>query len=169
MVNNMLKRLIKHLSMSRQRVHRRFPTHARKMIEQTIKASERLHSGELRVVIEAALDPIAILRAQSARGRALELFAQLGIWDCERNNGVLIYVLVADQAVEIVADRGIDRHVGEAGWGAICRAIERAFAASDYQAGLLTGIEAVTQHLIKQDAELGESAVNELSDSPLFL
>lgn len=165
----MLIRLVRHLLMSARYVRRRFPKHVRQAIEQAVIASERRHSGELRVVIEGALDPIAILRGQGPRGRALEVFAQQRVWDTERNNGVLLYLLLADRAVEIVADRAIDRLVGEANWSAICRTIERAFGAADYQAGLLSGIETITEHLVRHDAGIGDPAGNELSDQPIFL
>ena len=89
-------------------------------IEQAIKAGEATHSGQVRFVVEGALDGAPLFRDQPARERALDIFSQLRIWDTAHNNGVLIYLLLADRDVEIVADRGIDAKVGAAGWEKIC-------------------------------------------------
>ena len=90
-------------------------------IEQAIKAGEATHSGQVRFVVEGALDGAPLFRDQPARERALDIFSHLRIWDTAHNNGVLIYLLLADRDVEIVADRGIDAKVGAAGWEKICR------------------------------------------------
>ena len=90
-------------------------------IEQAIKAGEATHSGQVRFVVEGALDGAPLFRNQPARERALDIFSQLRIWDTAHNNGVLIYLLLADHDFEIVADRGIDARVGHAGWEKICR------------------------------------------------
>src|SRR5262249_59215846 len=81
-------------------------------IEQAIRVSETTHSGQVRFVVEGALDGVPLFRDQPARARALDVFSHLRIWDTAHNNGVLIYLLLADHRVEIVADRGIDMHVG---------------------------------------------------------
>ena len=89
------------------------------------------------------------MRNQSARARALDVFSQLRIWDTAHNNGVLIYLLLADRDVEILADRGIDAKVGAAEWEKICRAMEAEFGKGNFEAGVLKGIEAVSRHLAK--------------------
>jgi uncharacterized membrane protein len=118
-------------------------------IEAAIGASETRHSGEIRFAVESALDAPALLRGQSARGRALEVFSALRVWDTEANSGVLVYLLLADRDVEIVADRGIHGRVGAAAWEAICREMEARFAAGRYAEGVLTGIARIDEHLAR--------------------
>ncbi len=163
-----LKRIGKHLIAGRAPVRKAFPPGAMATIERAIKASEASHAGEIRFVVEGALDGAPLFRNQSARERAIDVFAQLRVWDTEHNNGVLIYLLLADRDVEIVVDRGIDRHVGKAGWEAICQMMEAHFRAGRFEQGVIAGIEAVTKHLAKHFPEDG-AAVNELPDAPVVL
>ena len=107
--------------MTHWQVSRAFPRKTLIAIEQTVKASETAHAGEIRFVVEGALHSTPLLDGQSARERALEVFSQLRIWDTEHNNGVLIYLLLADRDVEIVADRGIHSKLGTREWETICR------------------------------------------------
>ncbi len=115
-----IRRIGKHLLEHRWRVRRIFTPAVLAAIEQAIKAGEATHSGQIRFVVEGALDGAPLFRDQSARQRALDIFSQLRIWDTAHNNGVLIYLLFVDHNVEIVADRGIDAKVGSAGWTKIC-------------------------------------------------
>ena len=108
-------------------------------IEQAIKAGEATHSGQIRFVVEGALDGAPLFRNQSARERALDIFSHLRIWDTAHNNGVLIYLLLADRDVEIVADRGIDAKVGTAGWEKICTEMETDFRAGNFERGVDQG------------------------------
>ncbi len=110
-----------------------FPPAVLAAIEQAIKAGEATHSGQVRFVVEGALDGAPLFRDQSARERALDIFSQLRIWDTAHNNGVLIYLLLADRQVEIVADRGIDAKVGAAGWAKICADMETDFKARKFR------------------------------------
>ena len=114
-------------------------------IEQAIKAGEATHSGQVRFVVEGALDGTPLFRNQPARERALDIFSHLRIWDTAHNNGVLIYLLLADHDVEIVADRGIDARVGAAGWEKICAAMEADFRRGRFEGGVIKGIEAVSR------------------------
>ncbi len=164
-----LKRIIRHLSTTRRHLDRAFPQATLAAIEQAIKAGEERHSGEIRFVVEAALDTGPLLRGQSAAERALELFSLLRIWDTQRNTGVLIYLLLADRDIEIVADRGIHAHVGSAQWEEICRLMEQAFRQGDYRTGVIQGIEAVTGHLAEHFPDLESESRNELPDAPLTL
>ena len=107
-----------------------FPQAALDLIEQAIKAGEATHSGQVRFVVEGALDGKPLFSGQSGRERALDIFSRLRIWDTAHNNGVLIYLLLADRDVEIIADRGIDAKVGAAGWEKICKAMEADFGVS---------------------------------------
>ena len=143
-------RFARHLFMTDWHVSRTFPAHALRAIENAIKASEGAHTGEIRFVVEGALDSTALWHGQSARARAIDVFSQLRVWDTEHNNGLLIYVLLADRDVEIVADRGIHAKVGTPEWETICRAIESAFKASNYESwrGWLA-FKAATAHLVK--------------------
>src|SRR3954463_12127476 len=115
-----IKRIGRHLLHHRWRERRIFPPKKLAAIEQAIKAGEATHAGQVRFVVEGGLDGAPLFRNQPARERALDIFAQLRIWDTAHNNGVLIYLLLADRDVEIVADRGIDAYVGTAGWEKIC-------------------------------------------------
>lgn len=163
-----IARIGRHLAANRWRVRKAFPPHTLARIEQAIAAGEASHAGQIRFVVEGALDGVALFRQQPARERALDVFSQLRIWDTEHNNGVLIYVLLADRDVEIVADRGIHAHVGAQGWEAICTAMEDAFRAGQFEAGVLHGIAQATRHLRTHFPRAG-AGHNELPDAPVVL
>ncbi len=163
-----IARIGKHLLANRSRVNRTFPKSSLNVIEQAIKASEATHAGQIRFVVEGALDGRPLFRDQSARERALDLFARLRIWDTAQNSGVLIYVLLADRNVEIIADRGIDAAVGHAVWQQICSAMETEFAKERFEQGVIAGIQAVTRHLATHFPK-GRDGRNELPDRPVVL
>ena len=163
-----IKRIARHLVMTHWQVNRTFPRQTLMAIEQAIKASETEHLGEIRFVVEGALDSTSLFRGQSARERAIDVFSQLRIWDTEHNNGVLIYLLLADRAVEIVADRAIHAKAGSREWGNICRKMETAFKQKNYEGGVVSGIQTVTQHLLKHYPAVGGGR-NELPDKPMVL
>lgn len=163
-----IKRITKHLLLSHWRVNRDFPRQTLIAIENAIKASETSHVGEVRFVVEGALDGTPLFRGQSARERAIDVFAQLRIWDTEHNNGVLIYLLLADRDVEIVADRGIHEKMGSWGCEEICRGMETAFKQGNYEGGVVSGIQAVTRHLTKHFPAT-TAGRNELPDKPVVL
>ena len=142
-----LKRLFKHLWTFRYHLHAAFPSSVLAEIETQITKSETQHSGEIRFAVETSLDGNALLRDQTPRERAVEVFSNLRVWDTEENCGLLIYVLLADRAVEIVADRGIHAKVGEQEWNRICREMETEFSQGNHQEGLLAGIDQMTLHL----------------------
>ena len=145
-----------------------FPPQVLAAIEQAIKAGEATHAGQVRFVVEGALDGAPLFHGQSARERALDIFGQLRIWDTAHNNGVLIYLLLADRDVEIVADRGIDARVGTAGWEKICAAMEADFRAKNFEAGAIGGIQAVSREMAKYFPRSGDGA-NELPDAPVVI
>jgi uncharacterized membrane protein len=163
-----IKRIATHLLLTHRQVNRAFPRQTLTAIEQAIKASESAHVGEIRFAVEGALHSTPLLRGQSARERAIEVFSQLRIWDTEHNNGVLLYLLLADRDVEIVADRGLHAKVGTQGWEPICRKMEAAFKQADYEGGVVRGIQATTQHLMKHFPARGGTR-NELPDKPVLL
>lgn len=163
-----LKRIGKHLLLNRWRVRRAFPRQALANIEKAIKASEAAHAGQIRFAVEGALDGRPLFRDQPARDRAIDVFADLRLWDTAHRNGVLIYLLLADRDVEIVADRGIAEKVGQSEWESICRAMESEFRAGNFEGGVLKGIAAATQLLAKHFPAAGAHR-NELPDAPVVL
>lgn len=163
-----LKRLFRHGLTTRFQLNQAFPKVTLHEIEAAIQVGEQTHAGEVRFAVESSLEPLDVLRGQTSRARALELFSNLKIWDTEQNCGLLIYVLMADHAVEIVADRGIHARVGDAEWTRICHLMEVAFGRNDFRGGVIAGIEAVTQHL-QEHFPVGTTDQNELPDQPVVL
>jgi uncharacterized membrane protein len=163
-----IRRIGKHLLEHRWRVRRIFAPEVLAAIEQAIKAGEATHSGQIRFVVEGALDGAPLFRNQSARERALDIFSHLRIWDTAHNNGVLIYLLLADRNVEIIADRGIDAKVGAAGWEKICKAMETDFRAGNFAGGVIKGIAAVSRQLAAHFPKHGAGR-NELPDAPVVM
>jgi len=162
-------RILRHLLTGQLAVRRIFPAASLIAIEQTIKQSEMNHGGEICFAVEAALNTAPLLRDQTARERAVEVFSQLRIWDTEYNNGVLIYLLLADRDVEIIADRGIHCKVSGEEWENICRAMESAFRQQQFEAGLIEGINAVSNHLREHFPPDLRNRRNELADKPVVL
>jgi uncharacterized membrane protein len=161
-------RIGRHLVEHRWRVRRIFPPQVLAAIEQAIRAGEATHSGQVRFVVEGALDGAPLFRDQPARERALDIFSQLRIWDTAHNNGVLIYLLLADRDVEIIADRGIDARVGAAGWEKICAEMENSFRAGNFAGGVIKGIQAVSRQLAAHFPRHG-GGTNELPDTPVVI
>jgi hypothetical protein len=163
-----IQRIWRHFAMTQSRASRAFPRASLSAIEHAIKASESGHMGEIRFVVEGAFDTAALFAGQSVRERAIELFSKLRLWDTEHNSGVLIYLLLADRRVEIVADRGIHAKAGVHAWDTICRAMELAFKKSKFEDGVIQGIQAVTRQLTEHfPADVGNR--NELPDKALLL
>ena len=161
-------RILRHLLVTGGQLRRAFPASTLQAIERAIKASETSHDGEIRFCVEAALDIGPLIRGQGARERAVELFAQLRVWDTEHNNGLLIYLLLADRAVEIVADRGINARVGADARGSICARMQADFGQSNFETGVLAGVQAVTEHLARHFPAQGPNP-NELPDQAVVL
>ena len=163
-----LARLLRHLFSVPGAMGRTYPAAAMKAIEEAVKRGEATHRGEIRFAAEAALDGSALLAGQSARERALEVFSLLRVWDTEENNGVLIYLLLADHDVEIVADRGLNGKVSSAEWEAICHRMEREFRRRAFAEGVVAGIEEVSRLLARHfPSRPGDR--NELPDRPAVL
>jgi uncharacterized membrane protein len=165
---NPIFRFIKHTFSHPWQVKSRFSVEALRNIEKAISASEKQHAGEIRFVVEAGLHPYEILCKKTPKKRAIELFGRLNIWDTEYNNGVLIYLLLADRDVEIVADRGIDKHVGHEGWEAICRDMEALFRKAEFEAGVLQGVAEISARLQQHFPQNGASK-NEVSNKPIVM
>ena len=162
-------RWIHHLFLDYFALKSAFPDTSLASIERRVAAQESRHRGELRVAIEGGLPLQALLAGSTAHERALEHFARLRIWDTEDNAGVLIYLLLADRRVEIVADRGIDARVGDTAWETICGAMQREFAAGRFEPGLLAGLGAVSDLLAQHFPGRPGDNPNELPDSPVIL
>ena len=163
-----IQRMIQHLMTGNMAVRAAFPARSLCAIEQTIRETEASHAGQIRFAVEAALDFSALRHNQTASERAIEIFSQLRVWDTEHNNGVLIYVLLAERDVEIVADRGIHAKLGQAVWEEICRDMEAAFRGGKFEAGVIAGIHAVGSHLQRHFPRTSDP-VNELPDKPVVL
>ncbi len=164
----MFGRLLKHLFTPHWVVRRHYPPALMEEIQRRIADVELRHPGELRFVVEHALEPGDLVAGLTPRERALEVFGLLRIWDTEHNNGVLIYVLHADHAVEIVADRGLARRVEQAEWDATCRQVETHFRAGRFREGALVSIEGAAKLLAQHFPSRGNGR-NELPDQPLLL
>jgi uncharacterized membrane protein len=163
-----IKRVVKHLFLPHWVINRAFPRRTLVAIENAIRASEKLHEGELRFAVEAGLHPLPVLRGQTARHRAHEVFSQLRVWDTEHNSGVLIYVQLVERRIEIVADRGINAVVPQHDWDAICRRMEDAFRGRRFEQGVLDGIREITALLGRHFPKRGVNP-NELPDTPVVL
>jgi uncharacterized membrane protein len=165
------RRVLRHLVSTPHALRRTLlPPASLERIAQAIHEAEAGHQGEIRFAIEAALPWSYLRRNARPRERALMLFSKLRVWDTEHNNGVLLYVNLADRAVEIVADRGIAAKVPRAQWQAICHAARDHFRRSQREAGILAAIQAIGAVLAEHfPLAPGESRSNELPDQPVLL
>jgi uncharacterized membrane protein len=159
------RRIARHLLILPGAVRRAFPPAAMTAIEQAIARSETEHSGEVRFAAEPSLDTAALLAGQSARERALEVFSLLRLWDTDRRNGVLIYLLLAERDIEIVADRGVSAQVDAREWEAICRQMEAALRRGEYGPAVVRGIEEASR-LLARHFPPRPADRNELPDKP---
>ncbi|WP_434715244.1 TPM domain-containing protein [Xanthomonas arboricola] len=149
---------------------RSFPAGCMDAIAAAVAASERTHTGQVMVAVETDLPLDALWRGHTARQRAEQAFAQLRTWDTEANNGVLLYLLLADHAIEVVADRGLRSRVPEAQWAEVCRRMQQFLRDGEHKAAVLAGIEAVTELLTEHfPAAAGSQHEDELPDRPQLL
>ena len=165
-----LKRLWLHRRLDERDVQRLLPSDALTRIQQQVAHSELGHGGQIRVCIEAGLPWSYLAKQLRARDRAIMLFSKLRVWDTAANNGVLIYLLLAERAIEIVADRGLVRRVPAAEFEALVAAMREAFRAGRFEPGLLTTVDRLDA-LLRQHFPLaeGEANPNELPDAPTVL
>jgi uncharacterized membrane protein len=161
-------RLFRHLLLPDWWLRRVFARGDLVAIGEAIAASENSHRGELRFVVEASMPLASLWRDVTPRARAVDLFSTLRVWDTAENSGILIYVQLVERRVEILADRGIAARVPQAEWDAICRGMERSFAAGQWRQG---AVQAVTRagELLAAHFPAGASNPNELPDRPLML
>ena len=163
-----LARFWRHVWMSPLAARRAFPDATLDAVQREIAALERTHRGEVCFVVEAELETAQLWRDLSSRDRAREVFAQQGVWNTQENNGVLVYVLLADRKVEIVADRGVDAKVDPGEWRAICDAMDVHFHAGRFEPGALEGVRGVSALLARHFPASGEER-NELGDRPVLM
>lgn len=161
-----LSRLLRHACTFTWQTRRRFPPAALAAIEREIAAVEKLHGGEICVLVETAFDAPMLWRGPTPRERAVDLFARQRLWDTELNNAVLIYVLMADRDVEIVADRGFNQRVSATEWESVCRQMESEFGAGRYAQGVIAGVRAAGA-LIARHFPPRAGDRNELPDTPV--
>lgn len=164
-----ISRIVKHLIYGPLHVRRCLPPASMRAIQSAIARSETSHMGELRFAVEAALNWRDLLRGIPPRQRAIDLFSGLRIWDTEHNSGVLIYLLLAENDVEIIADRGIHKLVGDAGWQSICAEMEKQFRSGNFEHGVLIGVERITALLSRHFPAGSNPNPNELADAPFVL
>ena len=138
-------------------------------IQHAIAESEPSHLGEICFVVEGRLGFAEVLRRRHPRDRAREVFAHLRVWDTTGNTGVLVYVLLADHAIEVVADRAIAARVDQAEWDGICVVMRNRFAAGEYLAGAIAGISAIGAILVREFPSDGNRNPDELADRPVIL
>ena len=163
------KRILRHLFTDHRAVRRAFPPAAMLAIEKAVGEEERRHDGELRFAVEASFPIGELLREVQSRERAIAWFGRLRVWDTEQNSGVLIYLLLADRRVEIVADRGVHSKVGRAAWEAICGEMQQEFARGQFERGVVIGVRAISDLLATHYPAGGGENPNELPDKPAVL
>lgn len=161
-------RWLQHLTTSHLALRRHFPPATLAAIDAAIAASERQHRAEIRCVVETALSAGELFRGVSSAERAAEVFGSLRVWDTVENNGVLLYVLLAERRIEIIADRGFAAHLPAATWQAICAEMAAAFAAGHYEAGVLEALGKINAVACRHfPAQAGDT--NELPDRTVLL
>ena len=165
-----LARLWRHRWTDEADVRRALPADLLDRLTRRVSASERRHTGEIRICVEAGLPWSYLRRNATARERAVTLFGKLKVWDTEHNNGVLIYLLLAEHAIEIVADRGIDAHVDDAEWAAMAQRMGAAFREGRFEDGVTQALEEMSALLVAH-FPLAENQpdTNELPDAPVVL
>jgi len=165
-----LARLWRHRWVDEAEVRRALPPDVLDRLARRVGASERRHSGEIRICVEAGLPMSYLWRDARPRDRAITLFGKLRVWDTEDNNGVLIYLLLAEHAIEIVADRGIDARVSDDQWAAMAQRMGAAFREGRFEDGLTQALEEVSALLVEHfPLAEGQADSNELPDKPVVL
>jgi uncharacterized membrane protein len=150
-------------------IGKQFPKETLDEIAKRVGFGECTHRGELRVAVESRLPLAAVLEGVTARDRAAALFSHLRVWDTEENCGVLLYVLLAEHRIEIVADRGIAHKVAPAEWDAITQHMRDEFAQGRFREAVLTGVDEAGALLARHFPSDGTPRTNELPDQPLLL
>lgn len=170
---NRIKRILKHRWFDAADSRRAVPPEMLARLQQRVAASEQRHSGEIRIYVEAGL-PQSYLWSdaptqQITRARALAMFGKLQVWDTASNNGVLIYLLLAEHAIEVVADRGLNDLVEPRVWQTLVASMSAAFRQGQYEDGLTRALGEVSALLVRHfPLQAGQANPNELPDAPLL-
>jgi uncharacterized membrane protein len=161
----MFARIVRHLFAPS--ATRLFPADAMQRIAAAVAAGEAQHQGELCFAVEAALPLRRVFAGMDARRRALDAFARLRVWDTAGNNGVLVYLLLAERRIEIVADRALDGRVSQDQWRGVCQLMQERLGAGDAEGAAVQGVAAVSALLARHFPRLdGVPDTNELPDLP---
>ncbi|SDP70312.1 TLP18.3, Psb32 and MOLO-1 founding protein of phosphatase [Rhodoferax sp. OV413] len=162
-------RILQHSSLGAADVRRAVPPALLERLGQRVSASEQRHTGEIRIYVEAGLPLSYLWRDAAARERAVMLFGKLRVWDTEHNNGVLIYLLLAERSIELVADRGLNQRISAPEWQAMVKHLGTALQASHYEEGLTQALEEVSAALVQYfPLQAGQLRSNELPNLPLL-
>ncbi|RPH43717.1 MAG: hypothetical protein EHM87_12935 [Burkholderiales bacterium] len=164
-----LARWLHHLWIGPMHLRSAFPDDAYARIERAIADGERRHRAELRFAVESSLETGQLWRGMQARERALEVFSRFGIWDTEEDNGVLVYLLWADRAAEIVADRGAKRSIDPAVWDRACAQLVAGCRDGQAVEGALACLATLNDALAAAYPADGSANPDELPNSPLVL
>lgn len=164
-----IRRALRHLSHRPGTARRHFPPAAQQALQEAVRAGEQRHRGEVRVVIEASLPVGHAWRGVSDRQRARALFGALEVWNTEEHTGVLLYINLADHAVELLADRGVDARVGKAAWHAVCTALAQDLARELSVRPVLEAVARIHALIEAHFPADGRPRPNALDDRPLVL
>lgn len=164
-----LRRALHHIATTAGAARKHFPAEAQQQLHEAVHAGEASHRGEIRVVIEASLPVGHAWAGVTPRERARALFGALEVWNTEDHSGVLLYINLADHAVELLADRGIDARVGQTAWRQICDDLARGLAKDLSVKPVLDAIARIHALLIEHYPSDGGYNPNELDDRPIVL
>lgn len=162
------RRILRHRWLDESSARRAIPPELLRALAQRVAASERQHTGQVRICVEASLPMSYLLRDATPRERAIAMFGKLRVWDTEHNNGVLIYLLLAEHAIEIVADRALARQVPNGHWRQLVAGMREAFRDGRFEDGLGQALDEVTALLVRHFPSDGAAGRNELPDEPVL-
>lgn len=162
-------RLLRHRWLDERDAHKAFPPEMLARLTRAVAAGEQAHTGEVRLCVEASLPTSYVWRDATPRDRALAMFSKLRVWDTENNNGVLIYLLIADRAIEIVADRGLHQRVSSEVWRGTVTELSQALHAGRFEDGLSEALKTVNALLIQHfPLRSAETNPDELPNAPFM-
>ncbi len=162
------RRILRHRWLDETAARRAVPPALLQRLAERVAASERQHTGQVRICVEAGLPLSYLLREATPRERAIAMFGKLRVWDTEHNNGVLIYLLLAEHAIEVVADRALARQVPPGHWSGLVGSMRAAFRAGRFEDGLAQALDEVTALLVQHFPADGQPRRNELPDEPVL-
>jgi len=167
-----LSRLWRHVYSGPMRARKVFSAATLQNLHTIITEGEAEHRAEVRLIIEAAMPLRKVWRGMPSRQRAIDLFGTYRVWDSEENNGVLLYVNLADRTLELVCDRAAARAITADEWQRICADMLAAYRAGQFEQGTAEGLRAIHRELREffpahADAPRSEDAGQ--PDAPIML